>query len=78
MTGQMTLRAALERLAVLDNTARGWDFHYTSCGIFNQGLFTTRKAPDDPTRICTCGRDEAIATVLASSVGRNLVAEASR
>lgn len=37
----MTLREALDRLAVLE--ANGWDFHYTSCGVYNQGLFTTAK-----------------------------------
>lgn len=74
--GRMSLASALCRLAVLDNAARGWDFHYTSCGIYRQGLFTTRKTLDDPTRRCTCGRDEAIAVVLASSVGKNLVREA--
>lgn len=53
----MTLHAALERLAVLE--VNGWNFHYYSCGIYDQGLFTTPKYLDDPTRKCTCGRDEA-------------------
>ena len=43
---------------------RGRDFHYTSCGIYHQGLFTTLKAKDDPTRECTCGHDEAVAAIL--------------
>lgn len=73
MTELMSLHAALERLAVLET--RGADFHYTSCGIYNQGLFTTAKRRDDPTRTCNCGRDEALQVVASSRVGR-LIARA--
>ena len=39
---------------------RGRDFHYLNCGIYNQGLITTAKRKDDPTRVCTCGHDQAV------------------
>jgi hypothetical protein len=68
----VTIREALERLAVLDT--RGPDFHYTNCGIYNRGLFTTRKPKDDPTYACTCGRDEALRIVAASAVGHLIAA----
>jgi hypothetical protein len=67
----MELSKALQKLVVLDT--QGFDFHYTSCAIYYQGLITVRKLPDDPTKKCNCGRDEAIATIFNSSVGRHLV-----
>lgn len=41
-------RVALDRLGRLQD-------HYTGCGIYYQGLFTSRKRVDDPTYECTCG-----------------------
>ncbi len=67
----MELRKAFDKIVVLDT--QGWDFHYTSCGIYYQGLITSRKPKDEPTNKCTCGRDEAIATIFNSNVGRHLV-----
>ena len=72
----MELGKAMERLVVLE--ARGGGFHYTSCGIYNQGLFTTAKAKDDPTRVCTCGRDEALRIVAESAVGKLIAAEVQK
>jgi len=68
----MDLRRAVERLVVLDDRNRGWNFHYTDCGIYYQGIITQAKPKSDPTYGCTCGRDEAIDTFLNSSIARHL------
>lgn len=72
----MTLYDALGRLVVLE--ARGENFHYTSCGIFNQGIITTRKSKDDPTYKCTCGRDEAVEMVASSRIGELIYNEVAK
>jgi hypothetical protein len=72
----MELSKALQRLVVLET--QGWDFHYTSCAIYYQGIITTKKPKDDVTYRCSCGRDDAIATVRKSHVGRMLVETAKK
>jgi hypothetical protein len=66
----MTLRQALEWLAIIE--VRGPNFHYTTCGIYHQSIITYAKAYNDPTRICTCGRDEAMRIVSTSKVGLSI------
>ena len=61
----MELREAFNTISVWES--RGFGFHWTSCGIYNQGLITTAKSKDDPTRECTCGIEEAIKVIKASN-----------
>jgi len=63
----MDLSQALQWLTVLE--IHGTNFHYLSCGIYNQGLITTIKFVRDPSYKCTCGRDEAVRIVSRSRVG---------
>lgn len=68
----MKLDEAARLMSVRD--ARGWDFHYSICGIYHQGLFTVAKAKDDPTRACTCGMDEAVDVLRQSPSVRRALA----
>ena len=71
----MKLKEAFERIAV--NETNGLYFHYYSCGIYNQGIMTTYKRKDDPTRICSCGLEEAMKVIASSKVSallRDIVA----
>lgn len=65
----MSLARALDTLGLSRD-------HYTSCGIYNQGLFTTLKAPED--QVCTCGHIEAWAVLCTSPAGEAFLAKVDR